>query len=353
MRSKYTFIYNTEIEKTLDSVLADIAKESRADSSFRHLKYLVLGGGYGRGEGGILIKENGEAALYNDLDFFVISNTRLFWKNTRLDQFFKKASEKWEKKLGINVDFSGAKSAKYIRSRSHIMVWREMILASTLLIGDEEEFKRFFTPISTVMPPSETAKLLVNRMSGLFLAKQRLLRRSELFFEDYDFIARNINKAVLACGDALLLFRGKYALKVQERLQNLEAIHIEKTERWAKLKTAYAEAVQFKKTPAISQDREIQMRKLRETVELCLETTDALKDFLCSRERKVLLRRLKERFIVSQLRKRFSFLNPKLILANNSMYCCFILVLTNLLQAADPLPDEHESAYKKMWNYIG
>lgn len=164
MRSKYTFIYNTEIEKTLDSALADIAKESRADSSFRHLKYLVLGGGYGRGEGGILIKENGEAALYNDLDFFVISNTRLFWKNTRLDQFFKKASEKWEKKLGINVDFSGAKSAKYIRSRSHIMVWREMILASTLLIGDEEEFKRFFTPISTVMPPSETAKLLVNRM---------------------------------------------------------------------------------------------------------------------------------------------------------------------------------------------
>ena len=36
MKSKYTFIYNTEIEKTLDSALADIAEETRADTSFRH-----------------------------------------------------------------------------------------------------------------------------------------------------------------------------------------------------------------------------------------------------------------------------------------------------------------------------
>jgi hypothetical protein len=66
MKSKYTFTYNTQIEILMDSTLADIAEEARFDASFRHLKYLVLGGGYGRGEGGILTKENGEAALYND-----------------------------------------------------------------------------------------------------------------------------------------------------------------------------------------------------------------------------------------------------------------------------------------------
>lgn len=352
MKSKYTFIYNTQIEKKLDSALADIAGEARADDSFRHLKYLVLGGGYGRGEGGILIKDNGETGLYNDLDFFVISNTHLSWKNNQLNQFFKHVSEKWEKKLGINIDFSRAKNAKYVKSRSHIMVWREMILSPTLLIGDAEEFQRYFSPISPVMPPSETAKLLVNRMSGLLLAKQRLLRKGDLFYEDYDFIARNINKAVLACGDALLLFRGKYTLKVQERLQYLEELHVEKTEKWAKLKTLYAEAVHFKKTPAISQDREIQMRKLREAVELSVETARALEGFLCSPEPKSLLRRLKENLIVLQLKKQFSFLNIKLSFSNN-MYFCFILVLMSLLQGSAPLSDEHENTYRKMWNYIG
>lgn len=352
MKSKYTFIYNTQIEKKLDSALADIAGEARADASFRHLKYLVLGGGYGRGEGGILVKENGESALYNDLDFFVISNTNLPWKNNQLNQFYRHVSEKWEKKLGINVDFSSAKNAKYVKSRSHIMVWREMILSPTLLIGDATEFQRFFSPVSTVMPPSETAKLLVNRMSGLLLAKQRLLRESDLFYEDYDFIARNINKAVLACGDALLLFRGKYALKVQERLQYLEELHVEKTEKWAKLMALYAKAVHFKKTPAIFQDRDIQMRKLRETVELSCETVHALEVFLCSPEQKSLLRRLKENLIIFQLRKKFSFLNIEFNPANN-MYFCFILVLMSLLQGPALLSDEHENAYRKMWNYIG
>jgi len=352
MKSKYTFIYNTQIENKLDSALADIAEEARADASFRHLKYLVLGGGYGRGEGGILIKENGEVALYNDLDFFVISNTHLPWKNNRLNQFLKHISEKWEKKLGINVDFSKAKNAKYVKSRSHIMVWREMILSPTLLIGDAEEFQSYFFPISHVMPPSETAKLLVNRMSGLLLAKQRLLRKSDLFYEDYDFIARNINKAVLACGDALLLFREKYTLKVQERLQYLEGLHVEKTEKWAKLKALYAEAVHFKKTPAIFQDREVQMRKLREAVELSVGVVRDLEGFLCSSEHKLLLGKLKERLIIFQLKRQFSFLNVELELANN-MYFCFILVLMSLLQSSALLSDEHENAYRKMWNYIG
>lgn len=352
MKSKYTFIYNTEIEKTLDSALADIAEETRADTSFRHLKYLVLGGGYGRGEGGVLIKKNGEAALYNDLDFFVISNTRLRWKNNQLNQFFKHISEKWEKKLGIDVDFSRAMDAKYVKSRSHIMVWREMILAPTLLIGDKEDFQRYFSQISPVMPPSETAKLLVNRMSGLFLAKQRLLRKSDLFHEDYDFIARNINKAVLACGDAILLFHGIYALKAQERLQHLDILCVQKTEKWAKLKKLYAEAVHFKKLPTIFLDRAIQMKKLQETVELSFETVRTVENFLRSPEPKALIRRLKERLIIFKLEKEFSFFNIKFNFFDN-MYFCFILVLMSLLQGSAPLSDEHENTYRKMWNYIG
>ena len=101
MKSKYTFIYNTEIEKTLDSALADIAEETRADTSFRHLKYLVLGGGYGRGEGGILIKENGEVALYNDLDFFVNSDTNY---NRHVAQILN-ALEENQKQFNFAIDY--------------------------------------------------------------------------------------------------------------------------------------------------------------------------------------------------------------------------------------------------------
>ena len=230
MESKYTFVYDPRIEALLDATLCSIAEEARAHPSFRYLKFLILGGGYGRGEGGILKKENGESALYNDLDFFVISNTTLSWRNNLLNKFYEQLAKKWRLRLGIDVDFSKARNVKYIKKRSHIMVWKEMILSPLFLIGDKDEFQKYFSTPSLALPPSEAAKLLVNRMSGLFLAKQRLHGSNPLSFEDYDFIARNTSKAVLACGDALLIACEKYTLSIQERLQCLKKLHSEKTE---------------------------------------------------------------------------------------------------------------------------
>ena len=49
-KSKYTFDYNSHIESLLDESLNQIAHEAQQAICAKHLKYLVLGGGYGRGE---------------------------------------------------------------------------------------------------------------------------------------------------------------------------------------------------------------------------------------------------------------------------------------------------------------
>ena len=78
MKSKYTFAYNAQIEVLLDSFMATLSKKISESSIAKYIECVVLGGGYGRGEGGILQAEN-TCKLYNDLDFFVLTcNCRIF-----------------------------------------------------------------------------------------------------------------------------------------------------------------------------------------------------------------------------------------------------------------------------------
>ena len=75
-RSKYTFDYDPHIESLLDESLEQIAREVQQDPCAKHLKYLVLAGGYGRGEGGILNKT--ERLIFIMIWIFLLFLTPLF-----------------------------------------------------------------------------------------------------------------------------------------------------------------------------------------------------------------------------------------------------------------------------------
>ena len=77
MESKYTFVYDPRIEALLDATLCSIAEEARAHQS--KFEFLILGVAMVVVKG--ILKENGESALYNDLDFCDF-NTTLSWQLT-------------------------------------------------------------------------------------------------------------------------------------------------------------------------------------------------------------------------------------------------------------------------------
>ena len=89
VRKNFTACGDPAAETLLTRVLAEM--QSALDGSGL---CVVLGGSYGRGDGGVrLDKENG--VLYNDLDFFVFARQ----KAENAESLLKELAEKYEKNM--------------------------------------------------------------------------------------------------------------------------------------------------------------------------------------------------------------------------------------------------------------
>ena len=186
----------------------------RTRQHFAHLgdqapEAIVLGGGYGRGEGGIATGSEGAPAFFNDLDYFIFTAGPD-------DPALLRALREWEQqessRLGIDVE------GKYLR-RSALsqtagsMMFYDLVAAHTIVAGPED----FFEPYRALANPAsieavEATRLLWNRGSGLLFARADLAEGGDLAV-----VHRNQAKAKLALGDALLARRGKYCAYARDR----------------------------------------------------------------------------------------------------------------------------------------
>src|SRR6476660_7221197 len=69
--ARFTIDGSDRLEALLDRLCSDIADQICDLVPPKHLQAIVLGGGYGRGEGGVLRVANGADEPYNDIEFYV------------------------------------------------------------------------------------------------------------------------------------------------------------------------------------------------------------------------------------------------------------------------------------------
>lgn len=352
-KSKYTFEYEPQIETLLDNTLTQIRKDISSSSSAPFIKYLVLGGGYGRGEGGILkiSTTNPSLKLYNDLDFFVITHPISRKQKAQINLFLSNYASKWHNRLGIDVDFSKAYTSRYIRNRRNILMWREMILGSILVIGDEKQFKKDFLPLPIHIAPSEIGKLLMNRVFGLFLAHQKLQKKTPLTIEERDFIAKNINKALLACTDAILIANNLYTFKTKNRLQNLSQLQGKISPSLLKnLQETYSTALTFKQNP-IFFEKNYYIIHFKNTLKLCKQVIDSLQELLYTLKYLNLAQKLKSIKQSLLLRKSFT----KLKIKNNpflSPYIYATIGMIELMILEEPISHKTSFIYRSIWKQL-
>ncbi len=179
---------------------------------------LVLGGGYGRGEGGVLHTPEGDRP-YNDLEFYVFLRGSRLFNERKYAAALNDLGERLSPEAGLHVEFKIDSLARFRRSPvsmfSYDLVCGHRILAGApdLLRGCEQhQHPRF--------PASDAARLLLNRCTGLLLAREILAAQS-LTPGHSDFVGRNIAKAELALGDALLAIEGAYHWSCLERAKRL------------------------------------------------------------------------------------------------------------------------------------
>lgn len=208
---RYVKLPVPELDKLVDDTIDGIGKE--IDSlGLPLLAGVVLGGGYGRGEGGAFLFEGAKPKLSNDLDFYVVVEDGADEDAMRnISSALAPVSAKWTEKLGVDVDFCPPKTFWRIKHDEARLMIQELVRGYVDVAGrkGEDLFKEIVRCDSDRLPVSEAARLMANRGAGLLMAKEP--SRSA------DFVNRNINKAILGAGDAKLIAQGRYKWRLDER----------------------------------------------------------------------------------------------------------------------------------------
>ncbi len=201
------------LDLLVDDACAAIGREIDA-LALPRLAGVVLGGGYGRGEGGA--RGHG---LYNDLDFFAITEDGASAAEiAAISAALEPISKEWAEKISIDVDFT-VRTPWRIRHDEERLMIQELVRGYFDVAGNkgEELFSGIRRIDASEVPWMEAARLLMNRGMGLLLAKGGMGNGER----GRDFVDRNINKCVLGAGDAKLVARHGYRWRAAERADAL------------------------------------------------------------------------------------------------------------------------------------
>ncbi|MBC8096799.1 MAG: hypothetical protein H7Y43_13400 [Akkermansiaceae bacterium] len=236
----------------LEQQLANVCKKVLAGIARiipeHKLEGLALGGGYGRGEGGVLKTPAGDQP-YNDLEFYVFVRGHPWLNERRYAKSVHALGEELALFAGVELEFKITSLAKLRRS-SVSLFYHDLIMGHRWLLGDD----RLLTGCehhrdSETIPLSEAIRLLMNRCSGLLFAREKL-EHAVFFAEDADFVGRNIAKTELALGDAVLIAFGKYHWSCRERGRRLRELAATEDLSWLEeVRQRHAVGVQFKLEP--------------------------------------------------------------------------------------------------------
>ena len=221
------------VEHLIQNALEGIRAALAASPESSAIRAVVLGGGYGRGEGGA----TQDGMPYNDMDFFVVLNGKK--PSPGLRALLDGLSSEWRGKLAIDIDFCCVKSLKTLYKDADTLMIQELFAGCRIVFGDEHIFDNAPRRPFTGLPWTEAARLLLNRGAGLLFARQRASDPAEA-----DFVRRNIHKAALGCGDAILVVHHDYRTSGTERMEALRNYH---EASW--LIPAYEDALNFKYAP--------------------------------------------------------------------------------------------------------
>jgi len=250
---RFTTNGSLELENQLGRMCQKILTEIQALIPCKKLEGLVLGGGYGRGEGGVLRSDAGDRP-YNDLEFYVfISGNRLLNERFYGDKL-RDLGERLSPEAGLHVEFK-IDSVQRLRRNPVSIFSYDLVAGHKIIMGDEQLFadcEQHLDPSG--IPLSEALRLLFNRCTGLLLAREILdcLEPAQpgLTADQADFVGRNLAKAQLCLGDSVIAALGQYHWSCTEREKRLSKLDVSESMPWLnEVKAHHKAGVEFKLQP--------------------------------------------------------------------------------------------------------
>ena len=214
----YTGVKDPEVEALFDRLLPQM-RDAIAARRIAKLSGIWLGGGYGRGEGGVRRMAAGRTRPYNDIDFFVFMAGAAEAEKADCARQLAAVAAKYAAEFGVDVDFCRPRNpADFKKDEDRLMI-QELKRGHVALLGGEDLLDHVRTLAADELPRMEALRLLMNRGMGLVLASQKATNLAAQ--ADVDFFLRNLNKAILGAGDARLIAAKAYAWRIEDRAAKL------------------------------------------------------------------------------------------------------------------------------------
>lgn len=252
---KYTVFDNLIVDQQIDEHMNMIVKELK-NILGRNLYAIILTGGFGRGEGSVLINTRNSIKIINDYDFEIVYRPTLGELISKIHMKIKyaKALSTLETKLArkINIkqlDFTLRSSNDYKSSSIPRLADYDTKYGHIILYGNNNPASLMPNFKAADIPPFEGSWLLRNRGIGLLLAYFYLNRDKTPDCQATDNFYIEINKALLAMGDALFIINKCYHHSYQHRLDTIESLDHLSFNRISELIKLYKVAAEHKLRP--------------------------------------------------------------------------------------------------------
>jgi hypothetical protein len=261
---RFTVRGSVAVEELLTALVKEAAQA--AETALRPSEYraLVMMGGYGRGEGGVEII-NGVERPHNNLDFLLISESPSGKKQRELRQRLIDAFGPVMQKYDIEIDLSVVSTWK-LRFAPTLIIWYDTRFGHKTILGDAQYVPSLKHFRLDRIPSRDTLRLLVNR-GTLLLINEQLLENDTDAEVHRKRITRNIMKAIIGYGDALLFFLGDYHWSYVDRKRRMQN-RLDVPEVFREL---YDEAAEFRFLPDYeknqNRDLKVWMAELRNVLE--------------------------------------------------------------------------------------
>lgn len=250
---RFTLDGSDALEKSLNEICQRVLAGVLGLVPEKKLQAILLGGSYGRGEGGVWRTTSGDQP-YHDLEFYVFLRGNTWVNEQKFEDALFSLAEKLKPTAKLDIKFKVLSLSRFRRSTTSMSSYdlacghRWLWGAENLLKGCDHHRQSFR------IPKAEATRLLMNRCSGLLLMQPYL--EHEMATDGYtDTIKRSLAKLKMALGDAVLTINGQYYWICLERNERLLRLAPSAEMPWlAEVQRCHSEGIAFKLHPAPAND---------------------------------------------------------------------------------------------------
>jgi len=251
---------NAKVQADLEIITARVA-ELLGD----RLYALLLCGGFGRGEGSVVVDGKG-VHIVNDYDFTVVLNAKNRFHYLKLYKEVHAPLERLAVELAAELDIKqvdlSPKPLSYFTGNQGLKIENyEVKMGHVLLYGDRDPTQDMPAWQAADIPLFEGTWLFRNRGAGLLLAALYFMDGGEMPDSKKENFIIECTKAHLAMGDAALLYNRRYHHLYHKRYDIMENLDISAIPAGEDVRARYRAALNQKLSPEFDRYLQRDMRK--------------------------------------------------------------------------------------------